>query len=435
MTTDVLVVGAGVAGLTTALKLKRKNKNLNVIVVEASGLIGGRVRRGNFPESKIGFDSGASVFHGKSAPYQWVTNRRKDLRLESLKDDQSQSVYWQNGMLCKLWHSEAYQKFQKYLEKLLDLDEREIKALGLKTVEDWFRHSGASEEVIALADADIGCEQSFPIRNMGLLEFWRFDNAWTDGECNYIPCGSANGMSVLIDELVKEIKQGGVKITMDFQVQHIEQCIENNAMIIVHPKVGSPCSTRHVVVTVSIGVLQSGAINFKPPLPSSTSKAIAKIHMGSYLKVTVLLNQDLTEEGVLLNGGPVKWFWSAGSNSPRILSALVERPQKQWTSKALVAEFQEQLQTMFSNNELRVMEWSVDDWLSDPNILGTYSVPTLGESDSRAVLRRALWKNSLFFAGEATENAFSAIQSAWTSGHRVAKEILKKGEVNLEFKE
>ena len=49
---DVVIVGAGPSGLTTAIKLKQLNSNLNVCVLEKSAEVGAHILSGNVFETK-----------------------------------------------------------------------------------------------------------------------------------------------------------------------------------------------------------------------------------------------------------------------------------------------------------------------------------------------------------------------------------------------
>ena len=49
---DVVIVGAGPAGLTTAIKLKQLDSNLNVCVLEKGSEVGAHILSGNVFETK-----------------------------------------------------------------------------------------------------------------------------------------------------------------------------------------------------------------------------------------------------------------------------------------------------------------------------------------------------------------------------------------------
>ncbi len=44
ITYDVIIVGAGLAGLTAAYYLKERNNTLNILIVEGKSRIGGRIQ-------------------------------------------------------------------------------------------------------------------------------------------------------------------------------------------------------------------------------------------------------------------------------------------------------------------------------------------------------------------------------------------------------
>jgi electron-transferring-flavoprotein dehydrogenase len=49
---DVVIVGAGPAGLTTAIKLKQLDTNLNVCILEKGAEVGAHILSGNVFETK-----------------------------------------------------------------------------------------------------------------------------------------------------------------------------------------------------------------------------------------------------------------------------------------------------------------------------------------------------------------------------------------------
>ncbi|XP_055373713.1 uncharacterized protein LOC129607044 [Condylostylus longicornis] len=52
---DILIIGGGLSGLTSAYKIKEKDKNLNVVILEATSRLGGQIIE-NFISSNLVFD-------------------------------------------------------------------------------------------------------------------------------------------------------------------------------------------------------------------------------------------------------------------------------------------------------------------------------------------------------------------------------------------
>jgi len=74
--------------------------------------------------------------------------------------------------------------------------------------------------------------------------------------------------------------------------------------------------------------------------------------------------------------------------------------------------------------ELRA--WYYHDWQQDPFARGAYSYLTVGAHDARAALAQPL-DDTLFFAGEATEEEGGTVAGALQSGTRAAHEVLAAG--------
>ena len=64
-TTEVLIIGGGIAGLTAARELQTKFNN-NVIILEARNRIGGRIHPDSSTFTNTTIDLGAAWIHGHS---------------------------------------------------------------------------------------------------------------------------------------------------------------------------------------------------------------------------------------------------------------------------------------------------------------------------------------------------------------------------------
>src|SRR5699024_10859432 len=101
--TDVIIVGAGFAGLTTARELSRQG--LDVLVLEARDRIGGRT----WTDNRLGQDleMGGTWVHW-SQPHAWAEVSRYGL--EVVRSPQSEETYWLEGASLRRGTPEEFMK-------------------------------------------------------------------------------------------------------------------------------------------------------------------------------------------------------------------------------------------------------------------------------------------------------------------------------------
>ena len=77
---DVVIVGAGPAGLTTAIKLKQLDPNLNVCILEKGSEVGAHILSGNVFETKA-LDELIPNWRNENAPIKTKVSKEKFLFL------------------------------------------------------------------------------------------------------------------------------------------------------------------------------------------------------------------------------------------------------------------------------------------------------------------------------------------------------------------
>jgi len=196
------------------------------------------------------------------------------------------------------------------------------------------------------------------------------------------------------------------------------------------------------VVTLPIGVLKKGVVEFDPPLPDWKSKAIADIGFGTINKCALLfdhkfwddsmdkfgyVNSDPEERGLhflihsyqhVAGGAPVLLALSSGSAAKRKDSD---------TPESIKAQLMDRLRKIFAKKNIEVpdpIDCKVTNWGNDEFSYGSYSnivVGASGEVYNR--LAEPLMKR-VFFAGEGTTRQYLAsMHGAVFSGLRVAGTI------------
>jgi len=190
------------------------------------------------------------------------------------------------------------------------------------------------------------------------------------------------------------------------------------------------------IVTVSTGVLASGKIKFTPELPDRQRTAIAALSLGSYDHIALelpgnpfgLQADDLVFEksssnrtGALIArvSGTDLHVVSAGGTFGRDLSAQGQ--------DAMVAFALDWLASIFGASvKNKLKRRHATHWNAEPWVMGASSGASPGNQDARRVLMAPL-REHLWFAGEAAhETLYGTVGGAWESGTRAAEAALRK---------
>ena len=274
---DVLVVGAGMAGLTAARELMAKGKR--VIVLEARDRIGGRIWTETVGGQRL--DLGASWIHGVrgnplSALASKVGARTVATDYESMQRFDASGrplTQAEDDALERLW-----QRWEAWRAAKLDA------GTGGK---DRSLHSGVEAFVAA---AGLSAAQHTQLRSLlcsnveheyaqdaALLSLQHFDDTGEfDGGDGLLP----GGYHALLAEVAR-----GVDVRLGVQVARIDTSDDEAE---VHDVRGGVWRADVVIVTLPLGVLQAGEVRFEPPLPNRVQRAIGRLGMGVLDKVALV---------------------------------------------------------------------------------------------------------------------------------------------------
>ena len=189
-----------------------------------------------------------------------------------------------------------------------------------------------------------------------------------------------------------------------------------------------------VVVTVPLGVLQGGDLVFDPPLEGSHALAVERLAMGTLEKVVFRFEERFWPESVHWithvaddHAFPQWVDLSRHTGSPTIAaiynatltSRIAETPVEQRAGLAL-----EVLRKMFGSVP-DPEETLVTDWTADPWSLGSYSYIPIGAGpEDMSVLAEPV-SERLVLAGEATvPESYGTVHAAFGSGLRAAAHVL-----------
>lgn len=420
--TEILVIGAGAAGISAARALQ--DDGYDVIVLEARSRIGGRVWTDrSWPGSAL--DMGASWIHGITD--NPLTELVKKFTIKTLPTDYD-SILTYNPQGWPLTDA-TRDKLDARLEEVL----AEAAAWGEELDEDVSLQAGIDHVV---AGRDLSRQERLELdyavnttiehefaADAAEFSLWYGDEGKVfGGEDVIFPDGYdqifkrlAEGLDIRLNQSVQKVEYGstGVKITTQNGVFEAERA----------------------VITLPLGVLKTGAISFTPALPASKTVAIQKLGMGllnkTYLRFPEAFWGD--ESDLLGYIGERKGEWAEWLNiykytgQPILLGFNAGRYGRQiekLTDEQIVGAAMKTLRTIYGDDIPDPIASLITRWASDPLAGGSYSYLPPGATEAdRAALAEPVAER-LFFAGEATSSDYPAtVHGALLSGRRAAAEI------------
>jgi monoamine oxidase len=303
-TAPVVVVGAGLTGLTTAYELRKAG--IDVVLLEAAPRPGGRIQTVSFPDGthveahmeeywerspaypllkELKLPLEEDVAHstlridGKTYPYQGEGDR--DTYLRGIFSDREREALLR-------WNATAWDAYQR-LEKShqghgpLPADLAELQKISLK---DWVRKSDVPDKVAEWIRVTVEPEMAIEWDKIaaldGIDEMRLFlDTPQGFGEKNFHVSG---GNTRFIDALVARV--GRHRVVTEAQVTAIEHSDKGVKVRYLHKGTRyREIAARAVVVTVPLYLLRR--IQFQPALSAEKQKAIETTRFGAYIKVHV----------------------------------------------------------------------------------------------------------------------------------------------------
>lgn len=401
---DVLIIGAGAAGLAATDVLRRNGKR--ALCIEARLRPGGRVWT-DHSIFGVPFDMGAHWLH--QMPDNPLVEAGQNLGLSLYPQPDRTLVYDGASKLPQRTVAEFYRAYDAACDAIgaaaaagRDVPAADVVPKG----SDW------AAEVDLLKG---GYEMGRDLSRVSTLDWYSAADG-ADWFC-------AEGYGTLLTRHFD-----GVPVAHGVEAKRINW---DQRVIRVDTTFGS-IDARAVICTVSVGVMARGDIRFRPDLPHDMAEAFAGITMGSYNHIALKLPPDAlglapdTEllakgagAGALANiNGTGLTYVEVGGSLGRDLELAGQDAMVDYGIGFLVDIFGSDIKS-------KVEAARATRWGEDPLVWGCYSGANPGKAHLRAKLRDPIGAH-VQYAGEATHpTQWATVHGAVAEGKRAAQEVLK----------
>lgn len=419
----VIVVGAGISGLAAARELEGNGHA--VTVLEARERIGGRIHTSRAWQDAP-MDLGASWIHETDGNPLTALAREAGARTVATSYDSSIG-YGRSGRPFSDAETRRMEALQEQIEAVIaraqDADtDRPLReaveaGLGWKSLS-----SGDRELAELLLNSTIEHEYAGSLRQ--LSTWWWDDDAGFAGGDVLFP----DGFGALTDYLARDLD-----IVTGRVVERVEWDEDG---VGVHAG-GQMLRADHAVISVPLGVLKAGAIEFSPSLPQPKRKAIEALAMGVLNKCFLRFPRAFWPTAVdwieRVSERPGEWTewvsFARAAGKPVLLgfnAADYGRKIETLGDDEMVAGAMRVLRGLYGESIPAPVGHQITRWASDPYAFGSYSFNPVGSHPKMRDDLAASVGGRLHFAGEATARKhFATTHGAYLSGLRAARPVIE----------
>jgi monoamine oxidase len=428
---DVIIIGAGAAGLACAEVLADAGKS--VIILEARHRVGGRIltyydEREHFP-----IELGAEFVHGEH-PLLMKRIERAQLRLRRINEEpwckesnglQKCGEFWTQTekILHSLRRSKRDQSFAQFLKSPKGRGFSEDARDSATRYVEGFNAARAGEISV-----------NSIIRGLKTEEKINGDKQFR----------IVNGYAGLVADMLFRAETAGVQVRTASEVKAVrwrKDRVEVQLAGTKHSLVARQC-----VITLPLGVLQAGSVKFTPVLPRKQG-ALKKLRMGEIIRVALRFRERFWEDirpqeggatlrrmGFLFSQDPVfpTWWTQRPMKEPLLIAWSPSWHTRTITKRSSAEQAKRALKSLasildLSEKDLRsiLVEAHMHDWQADPFCLGAYSYVKRGGEPAQKEMARPE-AATLFFAGEAVvaDGSNGTVHGALQSGSTAACKVL-----------
>ncbi|KAI4323437.1 hypothetical protein L6164_023043 [Bauhinia variegata] len=430
---SVIIVGAGISGIAAAKVLVQLGIE-DVVILEASDRIGGRIRKENFGSVSVELGAGwIAGVGGKESNPVWELAAQSNLR--TCFSDYSNARYNIYDRSGKIFPSGiAADSYKKAVDSAI----QKLKNEEANCVDD----SSKTMDPPSTPKTPIELAIDFILHDFEMAEVEPISTYVDFGEREFL-VADERGYDYLLYKMAEDFLftyEGRIldsRLKLNKVVREIQHTRSGVAVI---TEDGCLYEANYVILSVSIGVLQSDLIAFNPPLPRWKSEAIEKCDVMVYTKIFLKFPHKFWPSG------PEKeffiyaherrgyyTFWqdmdSAYPGSNILVVTLTNGESKRVEAQSdeeTLKEAMGVLRDMFGPNIPDATDILVPRWWNNRFQRGSYSnYPIVSNvqvvDDIKAPIGR------IFFTGEHTSAKFNGyVHGGYLSGIDTSKALLEE---------
>ncbi len=445
---DVIIVGAGAAGLAAAARLAQSGQR--VALLEARDRIGGRIFTRHLPAAEgrapVCVELGAEFIHGLP-PATWSLVGQARLSAYEIEGSDLSFVNgnWVPPMNQPATHVIA--DMMKWLEARPGCD------MSFAEYQSAAPTDAATDAAAANYVEGFNAADRHRIGIASLAFQQRAEDAIHGDRVFHV----AEGYDAVMDFLASQFRAAGGELALGAAVRRIDW---QRGSVRIETAANTAARARQALITVPLGVLHADALAFAPA-PAEVLAHARRLAMGEVVRISLLFRErfwadrrappedvrrKLADLSFLFTPGEVPPTWWTPNPAPTpMLTAWVGGPKATQLRRSLAADgdslalprrclatLARVFELSFAELQSLLVSWHEHDWSADPYSRGAYSYVPAGALDAPAKLTAPV-EETLYFAGEHTDISgnWGTVHAAIGSGMRAAEQMLGAGEPRL----
>lgn len=401
---DVIIIGAGAAGLMAGRELIKAGKT--VLLLEARNRTGGRICQ----------HTGAEFVHGK-LPITLSLLEEAGIPYYPIPDPDINMPHW-NDFVDKLKALEDDMPLQTFLEQYFPGDQ-------YTSLKETIKNFASGYDTANPYDAS----------TLAMREEWLAPE-----ETEYRIAG---GYDLLVAYLANSITKAGGHIELSAVVKEIHWKPGHVRIVTDDAK---SYTGRQALITVPLGVLQApdtakGSLQYFPPLPDK-QEAFHKMGMGGVIKILLHFREAFWERSntafpqpltFIFSAEAVPTWWTQYPEKSTLLTGWLGGPAakmlKDASDESILQTALTSLANIFRIHTATLQSLlenaKIINWTADPFTRGSYSYATVHTKTAQPVVSTPV-ADTLFFAGEGLFEGASmgTVEAALVSARETVKKML-----------